>query len=36
MFDPTADFAHKCMKAVVALTRRIPEQVEVCDCSVQK
>ncbi len=27
MFDPTADFAHKCMKAVFTLTRRVPRQV---------
>ena len=27
MFDPTADFAHKCMKAVFTLTRRVPKQV---------
>jgi predicted CoA-binding protein len=27
MFDPTADFAHKCMKAVFTLTRKIPKQV---------
>ncbi len=27
MFDPTADVAHKCMKAVFILTRRIPRQV---------
>jgi predicted CoA-binding protein len=27
MFDPTADFAHKCMKAVFTLTRRVPKRV---------
>lgn len=27
MFDPTADFAHKCMKAVFTLTRRLPKEV---------
>lgn len=27
MFDPTADVAHKCMKAVFTLTRKIPRQV---------
>jgi predicted CoA-binding protein len=27
MFDPTADFAHKCMKAVFTLTRRVPKEV---------
>ena len=27
MFDPTADFAHKCMKAVFTLTRSVPKQV---------
>ena len=27
MFEPTADFAHKCMKAVFTLTRKIPKQV---------
>jgi len=28
MFDPTADFAHKCMKTVFTLTRRMPARVE--------
>jgi len=27
MFDPTADFAHKCMKAVFTLTRKVPREV---------
>ncbi len=27
MFDPTADFAHKCMKAVLTLTRKVPREV---------
>lgn len=27
MFDPTADVAHKCMKALFALTRKLPKQV---------
>ena len=27
MFDPTADLAHKCMKAVLTLTRSVPRQV---------
>ncbi len=33
MFDPTADFAHKCMKAVLTLTRRMPKQVELSGSS---
>ena len=27
MFDPTADFGHKCMKAVLTLTRAVPRKV---------
>ncbi|MGB5760311.1 MAG: CoA-binding protein [Acidimicrobiales bacterium] len=27
MFDPTADFAHKCMKAIFTLTRSVPKHV---------
>jgi predicted CoA-binding protein len=27
MFDPTADFGHKCMKAVMSLTGSVPRQV---------
>lgn len=27
MFDPTADFAHKCMKAVLTMTGAVPRQV---------
>lgn len=27
MFDPTADFGHKCMKTVFTLTRKVPRQV---------
>ena len=27
MFGPTADFGHKCMKAVLTLTRNVPRQV---------
>jgi hypothetical protein len=27
MFDPIADFAHKCTKAVLTLTRTVPKQV---------
>ncbi len=27
MFDPTGDVAHKCMKAVFTLTRKVPKQV---------
>jgi predicted CoA-binding protein len=27
MFEPTADFAHKCMKAVFTLTKKVPKQV---------
>jgi len=27
MFDPTADFGHKCIKAVFKLTRRLPKQI---------
>ena len=27
MFDPTADFAHKCMRAVLSLTGAVPKQV---------
>lgn len=27
MFDPTADFAHKCMKAIFTLTRKVPRKV---------
>ena len=27
MFDPTADFGHKCMKAVLSLTGSVPRQV---------